>query len=142
MLRHSKVAGEATMPIERTLACYVSLLLGLVVSTDAPAQVNFRIGFAGQVDCDQPVAAKNIPVRMERTGVLNLDGSATAEVTQTAFVLSNTIQFRGRLGAPPASGGTSQVRVAGRDSLRLIWNLPNNQFVVNIQVKGQSCSAQ
>jgi hypothetical protein len=97
MLRHSKVAGEATMPIERTLACYVSLLLGLVVSTDAPAQVNFRIGFAGQVDCDQPVAAKNIPVRMERTGVLNLDGSATAEVTQTAFVLSSTIQFRGRL---------------------------------------------
>jgi hypothetical protein len=112
------------MRAERKFARYIILVLGLMLSTDATAQVNFKIGFAGRVDCDQPFAAKNVPVRMEGTGVLNPDGTASADVTQTAFVLSSTIHFQGRLGAPPASapGGTSQVRVAGRDRLRLIWN--------------------
>jgi hypothetical protein len=31
--------------------------------------------------------------------------------------------------------------VAGKNSLRLIWNLPNNQLIVRIDVSGQSCNA-
>jgi hypothetical protein len=120
------------------------VLLGLMCSTEVMAQsVNFRIGFKGHVDCDQPFQVRNVPISADGTGVLNPDGSASASLTQTAFVLSTTIQFEGRLGAPPRSapGGTSQVRVAGKNALRLIWSLPNNQMIVDIAVRGQSCSA-
>jgi hypothetical protein len=133
------------MRLEGTFARCLILGLGLTFSTDAMAQaVNFNISFTGRVDCHQPIAMNNIPIRGEGTGTLHPDGSATAELTQTAIVLSSTVRFRGRLGAAPspAPGGTSQIRVAGRDSLRLIWNLPNNQLVVHVQVRGQSCSAR
>jgi hypothetical protein len=106
--------------------------------------VNFKISFVGQVDCDSPISAKNIPIRGDGTGVLNADGSATADLTQTAFVFTNQVHFDGRLGAAAQSapGGTSQIRVAGKKSLRLVWNLPNNSLIVSINVRGQSCDAR
>ncbi len=118
----------------------------LAFLTQAMAQTplaNFHIHFAGTVDCDQPMAAKNIPISGDGSGVLNTDGSATADITETAFVFSSTIHFDGRLGARPsaAPGGTAQVRVAGRNGLKLIWNLPNNALVVSIVTRGKSCSA-
>jgi hypothetical protein len=65
------------------------------------------------------------------------------EVTQTAYVISSTVRFDGRLGSSraPAPGGTSQFRVSGRTGLRLMWNLPNNTMTVNITVSGPTCSA-
>ncbi len=133
------------MRIDRTLARNALIVLGLIFSTDGMAQtssVNFQIGFSGQVDCDQPVQMKNIPISGEGNGVLNTDGSASADLTQTAFILSTRVRFEGRLGAAtPAPGGTAQIRVAGKQRLLLIWNLPNNQLIVNVAVKGQSCSA-
>jgi hypothetical protein len=50
--------------------------------------------------------------------------------------------FDGRIGAraQPAPGGTPMVRVQGRNSLRLIWNLPNNALVVNVVTRGKICS--
>ena len=103
----------------------------------------FHIRFSGSVDCDQPIQARNIPISGDGTGVLNSDGSASADLTQTAFVFSSTIHFDGRVGARPtvAPGGSAQVRVTGRNSLKLIWNLPNNALVVTIVTRGQSCSA-
>ena len=133
------------MRVDRTLARHLVLVLGLTFSGDAMAQqVNFKVSFAGKVDCDQPFAVKNVPIRGDGNGVINADGSASADVTQTAFVLSTTVHFKGRLGAPPtpAPGGTAQVRVAGRDRLRLIWNLPHNQLIVHIMAKGQACAAR
>jgi hypothetical protein len=135
------------MRFDRTFARNLILIVALTFSTEAMAQkssVNFKISFAGQVDCDQPFRMQNVPIRGDGTGVLNQDGSITADVTQTAFILSTTIHFAGRLGAPPtpAPGGTAQARVAGRNNLRLIWNLPNNQLIVHIAVQGQSCSAR
>src|SRR6185312_2091137 len=104
--------------------------------------VNFRINFSGTVDCESPIAMSNIPISGEGTGQINTDGSASADVTQTAFVLSTRIHFEGKLGRPTeAPGGTAVARVSGKNSLRLMWNLPNNQLVVNIAVRGQSCSA-
>jgi hypothetical protein len=122
------------------------LMAGLTFSAQAMAQAplaNFHIHFAGTVDCDQPIAAKNIPISGDGTGVLNTDGSASADITQTAFIFTSTIHFDGRLGAAPtaAPGGTAQVRVVGRNSLKLIWNLPNNALVVNIATRGRSCAA-
>ena len=122
------------------------LVAGLAFSTPAMAQTpvaKFHIHFSGSVDCLQPIAANNIPISGDGTGVIYTDGSANADVTETAFVFSSTIHFDGRIGARPtaAPGGTAQVRVAGRNGLKLIWNLPNNALVVNIATRGQSCSA-
>lgn len=133
------------MPVDRKLVCNLVLVLGLTLPTAALAQrksVNFQIGFSGTVDCHSPIAMQNIPISGSGTGTLNADGSATADLTETAFVLSNTIHFEGKLGRPTAApGGTAQVRVAGQHSLLLIWNLPNNQLITTISVAGQSCSA-
>ena len=122
------------------------LMAGLMFSTQAAAQTavaKFHIHFSGTVDCQQPIQAQNIPISGDGNGAINTDGSAFADVTETAFIFSSTIHFDGRLGARPtaAPGGTAQVRVAGRNGLKLIWNLPNNALVVNIATRGQSCSA-
>jgi hypothetical protein len=135
------------MRIQARVLYGVVLVLSLAFSADAFSQggsVNFRIRFTGSVDCERPLPVKNVPISGDGTGTINTDGSASAEVTQTAFVFSNTVRFDGRLGAPPTAapgGTTSQVRVSGRRSLRLIWNLPNNAMIVNVTVKGQTCSA-
>lgn len=139
------------MAVNRIFACRLpfalalSFVLALALSTVAMAQrssVNFQTRFTGQVDCETPIPLKNIPISWQVTGVLNADGSGTADLLGTAFVLSTTIHFEGRLGARPAAspGGTTQVRVAGPHTLLLIWNLPNNQFVTRITVAGQSCT--
>ena len=127
------------------------LVLGLTFSSQAvltkataqTAVAKFHIHFSGSVDCQQPIAANNVPISGDGTGAIYTDGSAYADVTETAFVFSSTIHFDGRLGARPtlAPGGSAQVRVAGRSGLKLIWNLPNNALVVNIATRGQSCSA-
>lgn len=134
------------MPIDGKLLRNLMLIAGLTFSTEGLAQTplaNFHVHFAGSVDCQQPIAAANIPISGDGTGVLYTDGSAAADITQTAFIFTSTIHFDGRLGARPtaAPGGTAQVRVAGRNSLKLIWNLPNNALVVNIMTRGRSCSA-
>ncbi len=130
----------------RALMRNAVLSMGLLFSTGALAQsgsVNFQIGFTGHVDCHRPFAVKGVPISGTGTGTLTTDGRATADLTETAFVLSSQIHFDGRLGARPnpAPGGTAQVRVAGKNRLLLIWNLPNNQLVVGVTVNGNSCRA-
>jgi hypothetical protein len=135
------------MHLDRKLARNLILVLGLIFSTEGMAQsssVNFQVRFSGQVDCDKPIQMKDIPISGDGTGVLNTDGSASADLTETAFILSTKIHFEGRLGGAPTSapGGTAQVRVVGSHRLLLIWNLPNNQLITHIEVTGQSCSAR
>ena len=135
------------MPLNPTLVRLVAASLAVAAAAGfangARAQaVNFQIGFTGTVDCQQPIALSNVSISAEGTGQINTDGTGHADITQTAFVLSTRIHFEGRLGqANQAPGGTALARVTGKNSLRLIWNLPNNQFVVNVAVRGQSCSA-
>lgn len=134
------------MRVDRKIVRNLVAVVALTYSTQAMAQTpvaRFHIHFAGSVDCQQPIAAMNVPISGDGTGVINTDGSASADITETAFIFSSTIHFDGRLGASPtaAPGGTAQVRVAGRNGLKLIWNLPNNALVVSIMTRGQSCSA-
>jgi hypothetical protein len=97
------------MRIERRLLRELLLLAGLAFSTqgfstEAAAQTpvaKFHIRFSGTVDCQRPVAANNIPISGDGTGAINTDGSAFADVTETAFIFSSTIHFDGRLGARP-----------------------------------------
>jgi hypothetical protein len=137
------------MPIDRKRArqsMLIAALFGLALSAPNAARaasVNFQIAFSGHVDCHRPFQISNVPISGSGTGSLNSDGTATADLTETAFILSSRIHFEGRLGrSTPAPGGTAQVRVAGQHRLLLIWNLPNNQFIVDISVNGQSCTAR
>jgi hypothetical protein len=127
------------------LGRYLALALGLALSTAASAQtgsVKFQIGFSGHVDCYRPIQIGNVPISVAGTGTLQTNGDISADLTETAFILSTQIHFEGRLGRPTsAPGGTAQARVAGQHRLLLIWNLPNNQMVVTVDVHGQSCSA-
>jgi hypothetical protein len=133
------------MPVDRKLVRNVMLAVGLTFSSAGMAQpstVNFQISFSGHVDCNRPFKINNVPISGEGTGTLRANGNVTADLTETAFILSTQIHFEGRLGRPtPAPGGTAQVRVAGRHRLLLIWNLPNNQMIVTVVVRGQSCTA-
>ena len=133
------------MRIDWTLARYAVLALGLTFSTAAMAEsgsVNFQIAFSGHVDCYRPFAMNGIPISGSGTGSLNSDGSGSADITETAFILSTQIHFDGRLGrSTPAPGGTAQARVGGQHRLLFIWNLPNNQLVVTVSVAGRTCHA-
>jgi hypothetical protein len=117
---------------------------GLFVSTGAMAQTtNFHFHFGGSMSCMQPIPVSNAPVSGDGTGVLNADGSVNAEITQGLLGFTVSSHFDSKLGPGLTSvpGGTGHVRVVGRQSLRFIWNLPNNSLVVTIAVRGHSCSA-
>jgi len=82
------------MQIGRTLARYGVLALGLMSSTAAisePGSVNFRIAFTGHVDCHRPIAMNGVPISGSGTGTLNVDGSASADLTETAFIQPNSL---------------------------------------------------
>jgi hypothetical protein len=128
----------------RLLLAAMSLAAGLIFSTGAMAQaLNFRFQFTGNMSCMQPVPVSNAPIGGSGSGVLNPDGSVSAEITQSLLMFSTSLHFDSKLGSGLTSvpGGTGQVRVAGRQSLRFIWNLPNNTLVVTVAVRGNSCSA-
>jgi prepilin-type processing-associated H-X9-DG protein len=128
----------------RVVLLAASFAAGLIFSTGAMAQaLNFHFQFTGNMSCMQPVPVSNAPIGGAGSGVLNPDGSVSAEITQTLLVFSTSLHFDSKLGSGLTSvpGGTAQVRVAGRQSLRFIWNLPNNMLVVTIAVRGQSCTA-
>jgi hypothetical protein len=139
---------EGLMHIEarilRAVLTVAGLAFGILFSTGALAQgFNFSFRFSGTMSCMQPVPVSNAPISGSGTGVLNQDGSVTAEISQSLLVFSTTQRFDSRLGGgvTSAPGGTAQVRVAGRQSLRFFWNLPNNTLIVTVAVRGQSCSA-
>ena len=120
------------------------LAFGLMFSTGVMAQaVNFHFHFDGTMSCMQPVPVSNAPISGDGAGVLNADGTVTAEITQGLLVFKTALRFDSKLGSGVTSvpGGTGQVRVVGRQSLRFFWNLPNNSLIVTVNVRGHSCSA-
>lgn len=115
---------------------------GVLFSTSAQA-LNFSFRFTGNMSCMRPVPVSNAPISGSGTGTLNPDGSVTAEISQSLLVFSSSLRFDSKLGprVTAVPGGTGQVRVAGKQSLKFIWNLPNNTLVVTVNVRGQSCNA-
>ena len=128
----------------RKFAAKAGVCLAAILGTVATAQsANFSFKFNGSMSCMQPIPVANAPISGAGAGVLNPDGSVTAEITQSAFMFSTSLQFNSKLGSglTQVPGGTGQVRVVGRNSLKFIWNLPNNSLIVTVNVHGQSCSA-
>jgi hypothetical protein len=137
------------MPMNRRRVHQLILIAGIfglsvfMGSIAHAASVSFQMAFTGHVDCYRPIQISNVPISGSGTGSLNSDGTASADVTETAFIFSSNLHFDARLGrATPAPGGTVQVRVAGPHRLLLIWNLPNNQMVLDVAVNGNSCTAR
>lgn len=129
--------------LTRLMLTAASLVLGLAFSTAAMAQaLNFSFKFTGNMSCMSPFPVSGA-ISGSGNGVMNQDGSVTADVTQSLLIFSTTVRFDSRLGSglTSAPGGTAQVRVSGRQSLRFIWNLPNNVLLVTVNVRGQSCTA-
>ena len=116
--------------------------LGVLVSTSAQA-LNFSFRFSGNMSCMRPVPVNNAPISGSGTGVLNPDGSVTAQITQSLAIFSTSLQFDSKLGprVTAVPGGTGQVRVIGKQTLKFIWNLPNNTLSVTVNVRGNSCDA-
>jgi hypothetical protein len=129
------------MALRSELAAIATITLWLVLPSDALAQIRFHGGFDAVVDCDRPIAVRNFTVHGDASGVLNADKTASADLMVRTLTASQ-IHFDGRLGRTlPAPGGSAQAIVVGRNHLRLIWNLPNNQFITNIVIAGKSCTA-
>ena len=120
-----------------------ALVSGVLISTTVAQALNFSFRFSGNMSCMRPVPVSNAPISGSGTGVLNPDGSVTAEISQSLLVFSTSLRFDSKLGPSVTAvpGGTGQVRVAGKNSLKFIWNLPNNTLVVNVNVRGNSCTA-
>jgi len=128
----------------RRLLMAASLTIGLLSSSGAMAQAfNFHFHFAGTMSCMAPVPVSNAPISGDGAGTLSADGSVTADITQSLLIFSTGLRFDSKLGSGVTTvpGGTGQVRVVGRQSLKFLWNLPNNTLVVNVAVRGNSCSA-
>jgi hypothetical protein len=114
-----------------------------LISTTAAQALSFSFRFSGNMSCMRPVPVSNAPISGSGTGVLNPDGSVTAQITQSLAIFSTSLQFDSKLGprVTAVPGGTGHVRVIGKQSLKFIWNLPNNTLSVTVNVRGNSCDA-
>src|ERR1700748_2693346 len=119
----------------RKLATKAGVCLIATLATIVSAQsANFSFKFGGTMSCLQPIPISNAPITGGGTGVLNPDGTRSAKITQSLLMVSPSLHFDSRLGSglTQVPGGTGQVRVAGRQSLKFIWNLPNNTLIVTV----------
>jgi len=93
-------------------------------------------------DCENPVHVTNYAVRGDFSAVLHPDRSASADLSISGFMLSSSVHFEAKLGGGkrPAPGGTAQLRVLSRNSLRAIWGLPNNDLIADVTANGRSCT--
>jgi hypothetical protein len=137
--------GKVMETLRHFVRC-AAMALALLFSGEAVAQkgnVSLKAVFDLQFDCERPFFVRNHPIRSVFTGVLHADKSATADLAISGVLLTNRVHFDARLGnaSQDAPGGTSSLRVVARNQIRAIWDLPNNQLVLNIVGTGRSCSA-
>jgi len=76
---------------------------------------------------------------------MNADKTASADLAITGVLFTSKVHFDARLGggAQPAPGGTSRLRVVAKNRLQAVWDLPNNQLILDIAATGRSsCSVR
>jgi hypothetical protein len=121
------------------IAALVALALTMPLSSEA-AEPQFRARFSYDAiaNCENP-HIRNFPVHGEGTGVLSADRSATLEMGSN---VERKVRYRATLGAAPtaAPAGSTAIRVVGRHTLRTTRDYPNNIVVLNIAVRGNSCT--
>jgi hypothetical protein len=109
-----------------------------VSSEAAGSSIRARFSFDGLANCDNP-PIRNFPIHGEGTGVLSVDRTATLDMNST---VEGRVRYNATLGGKPteAPAGSASLRVVGRHTLRAVRDYPNNIIVINMTVRGNSCS--
>ena len=124
-------------------ACIFSIFTILVASIPASSEaagvtVRAKFSFDAVADCEHP-SVRDFPVHAEGTGTLSTDRTATLDMESN---VEGRVQYTAKLGAKPteAIGGSAQVRVAGKHTLKAVREYPNNYIIVYMTVRGNSCA--
>ncbi len=120
------------------LLAAVAVLSVTLFPNSVVAQASARFSYDAVVNCTNP-NVQNYPVHYEGTGQLSTNKSASLELQSN---ISGRESYNVRLGGPAvsANGGSASLRVAGSKTLRAVRDYPNNILVVNLTVRGTSCS--
>jgi len=128
-------------PIVNSAAVSAFLISGQAAA--AAPSVQIHASFDLVLDCERPFQVQNRPVHADLALTLNKDKSASADLGLTGTMFPATIHFDTGLGGrpKPAPGGTSILRVQSGNRVQGIWDLPNNQLIIDITTRGSSCAA-
>ena len=121
------------------IAALAAAWLMTPVSSDAAGAVlRAKFSFDGVANCQSP-AVRNFPIHGEGTGVLSVDRTATLDMDSN---VEGKVTLNAKLGAAPteAPGGSASLHVMGRHTLRAVRDYPNNITVVNMTVRGSTCT--
>ena len=120
-------------------AATVAVALTMPVSSEAAGTLlRAKFSFDGLANCDNP-PVRNFPIHGEGTGELSVDRSATLDMDSN---VEGKVRLNATLGAAPteAPGGSASLHVLGRHTLRAVREYPNNVIIINMTVRGNTCS--
>lgn len=122
-------------------------LIAMVAATSASgafgqsAGIHFKGTFDAVVDCNEPLAVRDLAVHGIANGVINPDKTGSADLTVIAL-FPDTVHFDARLGRwTTVPGGTGRMQITAHNHLRLVWSLPNNLLITDIAISKGSCHA-
>ena len=123
--------------MRRLTGAVLAVLASIQTSSVLGQPVKFQMDYQLAWDCTHPIRLSNFITRVRGSGVLNPDRSASADF----YISGGIVHFEAKLGGRPlpAPGGTSSLHVAGRDRLRLVWSLRNNDLIIIVRTDGRSC---
>ena len=120
-------------------AATVAVALTMPVSSEAASTLlRAKFSFDGLANCDNP-PVQNFPIHGEGTGELAVDRTATLDMDSN---VEGKVRLNATLGGAPteAPGGSASLHVVGRHTLRAVRDYPNNVIVINMTVRGNTCS--
>jgi hypothetical protein len=122
----------------------VSTAMSLLLSGELPcsaASVHFKGDSDLQFDCERPIHVREHAIHVDYTAALNSDKTAVADFAIIG-IFTDKVHFDMKLGGSVnGPNGATIARVMAQNRLRVIWDLPNNQLVLDLTVAGRSCSA-
>jgi hypothetical protein len=121
-----------------TFLCALFAGLALMLPEESLAQVRARFSYDAKVNCTNP-PVRDYPVHFEGTGRLSTDRNASLDLESN---LTGRENYNVKLGAPASAvqNGSASLRVVSRRSLRAVREYPNNISVVELRIRGASCS--
>jgi hypothetical protein len=101
-----------------------------------------KIGFDAEADCNRPFPVQNYTVHANFDAFVSPQGDGSADLS---YSIPFTPQFHieAKLDGPPkpAAGGWGSLKTLSKDRYQILYDLPNNQVVLDIFVRKQWCNA-